>query len=185
MQSGRNDYKYEDSMYFQLKNFFPLAKCLEDFRQMAFINLTLFKFQQLNMLFIGIFRLELGRSDNKNCDLSILNDPIEIDPIRFVVDVELLISFRLCRTLQRLVIVGNRNVLIQLENITFNWPTLILACVITPKIDWDACRFQIVSCHAASQSYFGPLVLDAASKIASVHYNDMILFDSHVAKMPF
>jgi len=129
--------------------------------------------------------LELGRiSDDHNYDLSLLNRTIGIDCIKFVVDLELLIAFRFCRTLQRLVILGNRNIFIQLENIIFDWPTLILACIITPKIDWDACRFKIVSSHAASQSYFGPSLIDAASKIASVHYNDMILFDSHVAKMP-
>ena len=89
-----------------------------------------------------------------------------------------------CSTLQRFAVVISQNWPVQLANVTLDWPGLIFACIISPAVDWSASQFQVSSDHPAFQLYFGPSTSGAEATVASVHFNQMVLFDTHIARMP-
>lgn len=98
----------------------------------------------------------------------------------------LLNHLKQCQSLQRIVIIGDFTVNLDVaEAGDLDWPGLVLACIISPIIDWGNCPLQIRSDHPAFQSYLGGSKSVAADRLDILHYRDMILFDTNVAKMPY
>ena len=95
-------------------------------------------------------------------------------------------------SLRRIAIIADWKTPVQLPPATdvdaVHFPGLILACLISPTVDWNsrsgAGSFQITSDHPAFCSYLGGSKAEAASILPAVHYNQMILFDSHVTDSP-
>jgi len=66
-----------------------------------------------------------------------------------------------------------------------DWPSLVLVCIISPTVDWEYCRLKTNSVHPAFQSYLGPSKTEAADSIACHHFQEMTLFETKVANMPY
>ena len=64
------------------------------------------------------------------------------------------------------------------------WTSLILMCIIAPSLNQDVHEFRITSTHPAFQSYIGSSLAEASAKLPSVHVNEMVLFESQIAKLP-
>lgn len=75
------------------------------------------------------------------------------------------------------------------EDAVIHFPGLVMACFISPSVDWTsrsgAGSFQLTSDHPAYCSYLGGSKAEAASLLPAVHYNQMVLFDSHVTETPY
>ena len=99
---------------------------------------------------------------------------------------DLLDALKLCPSLQRMVLIADFTVGLDLSGTKeLDWPSLVLACIISPTVDWENCRLKINSSHSAFQSYFGPSKREAADCLAPHHYQEMILFETNVANMPY
>ena len=100
---------------------------------------------------------------------------------------EILEVLRLCRTLRRFAIIADYTVPVQFHDAgaVIDWPFLVLACFISPSVDWENCPLRIKSDHPAFQAYLGPSKAEAAFRFAPVHYHEMVLFDSAVAWSPY
>jgi len=99
----------------------------------------------------------------------------------------LLHALKLCPSLQRMVLIADYTVRLDLNGTRAldYWPSLVLACIISPTVDWEYCRLQINPVHPAFQSYLGPSKREAADRIACHHFQEMILFETNVANMPY
>lgn len=96
---------------------------------------------------------------------------------------DLLDALKLCPSLRRFVIIGD---LLDLNGTgSLDCSSLVLACIISPTVDWENCELKINSDQPAFQSYLGASKGKAAGFMASHHYREMIMSDSNVAKMPY
>jgi len=158
-----------------LKIGLPSSTSLQDFRLIEFTNLL----KNLNSFSINFFRWEIGKSKFEFKKAS------ESSELELNVD-HLLSALKLCRSLRRLAIIADDTIRLDLSGAgALNWPTLVLACIISPNADWEQCELNIKSDHPAFQCYFGGSKSEAADRLETVHYQEMILFDSHVAKTPY
>lgn len=98
----------------------------------------------------------------------------------------LLEALKLCRTLRRFAIIADYTVPVHFtEPMIMNWPHLVLACFISPTVNWEECSLRIQSSHPAFQCYLGTSKAHAADQLVPLHYHEMILFDSAVARLPY
>ncbi len=98
---------------------------------------------------------------------------------------EVLATLQLSSSLRRFAIIGDQFVKIDLLSTKFNWTSLVLACVISPNlIQDDIDNFFINSSHPAFQYYVGESTAEAIAKVSASHANEMIIFESQIAKLP-
>lgn len=93
-------------------------------------------------------------------------------------------ALQLSSSLRRFVIVGDHFVKFNLRNTKFNWTSLVFACVISPTLTDDFVNFQINSSHPAFQFYIGESTDEAIDEVSAIHANEMIVFESQIAKLP-
>ena len=99
---------------------------------------------------------------------------------------EFLEALKLCQSLQRFVFIGDHTVRLDVTGTrAVDWPSLVLACIVSPTVDWGKCELEIKSDRSAFQSYFGSNKTEVADSADVCHYRDMILFGSNVAKLPY
>ena len=147
------------------------------------IAINVFSFPLLKCVFFLNYRWELGCDEAlttpniNSVDSSESNRPVRIGP-------ELIVALQFCETLRRFVILADKTVTVDLVNANFNFKSLILACIISPNISWNASECPITSSHPAFQCYLGSSVTEAGSQLPAVHFNEMVLFESHILKLP-
>jgi len=100
---------------------------------------------------------------------------------------DLLDALKLCPSLQRMVLIADYTVGLNLSGTrALDWPSLVLACIISPTVDWEnQGQMKINSGHPAFQNYLGSSKKEAAGRMAPHHFQEMIIFESRVANMPY
>lgn len=109
-----------------------------------------------------------------------------MSPLKEVNLTDLLETLKVCSSLRRIVLIADYTVHLDVAGTAaLDWPSLVLACIISPAVDWEKCQLPIKSEHPGFQSYLGASKKEAAERLDVSHFNDMILFDTKVAKMPY
>lgn len=112
-----------------------------------------------------------------------LNKEISQD-CRLLLGTEILATLKLCCSLRRFSIIADQSVTIDLTKTKMEWPSLILICIIATNLNQEVQDFCISSTHPAFQSYIGASIAEASTKLSSIHFNEMVLFETQVAKLP-
>jgi len=95
-------------------------------------------------------------------------------------------TLKQCPSLRRVAIIGDYTFRLDLKSIgAVDWPLLVLACVISPTVNWKECHIQIKSDHPGFQCFFGSKRSEAAAVLTPFHYQEMVRFEPSVAKMPY
>lgn len=133
--------------------------------------------------FYWLCRWELACKETTNM-LNTTNLDKEDEHYHLLLGSEILVALKLCCSLRRFAIIADQSVTVDLLKTEIEWSSLILICIIAPNLNQADQEFRIFSTHPAFQSYFGTSIAEASAKLASVHVNEMVLFESQIAKLP-
>lgn len=135
----------------------------------------------LGLGFIDRYRWELGNDEFFN-----ESDPSTKQSVNYpLIGPEVLWALQTSSSLRRFVIIGDEFVKVDLMSTKFNWTSLVLACVISSNLTQDDIdNFFINSSHPAFQYYVGESTAEAIAKVSASHANEMIIFESQIAKLP-
>lgn len=147
-----------------------------------FVHLVSLAMQFLLLLNFIIFRWELGFEETSmpntlTTDFSDCSPTTHMGP-------ELLVVLQSCKSLRRFAIVTDQFIIVDLKNGRFNWKSLVFACIISPKINWNAREFHVTSSHPAFHYYLGTSMAEAGAQLPPLHFNEMVLFESQILKLP-
>ena len=129
---------------------------------------------------IRYYRWEVGNDGIFTAETS----PVKQSAHNLLIGPEIFRALQLSSSLRRFVIIGDQFVKFDLMNTKLNWTSLVLACVISPNLTDDIVNFHINSCHPAFQFYMGKSTDEAIDKVSAIHANEMIVFESQIAKLP-